>query len=64
MNPLTEKTIETVVREALSEGRLKKIALQAMEDHVLGLLMKEGEKTPPGDYEAMRRKIKKRLEES
>jgi hypothetical protein len=35
-----------------------------MEDFVLGLSMKEGEKTAPGDYPALRKKIRKRIRHS
>ena len=61
MKTITERTVEKVVREALSEGRLQKIALQAMEDYVLGLSMQEGEKTAPADYGELRGKIKDRI---
>lgn len=61
MKTITEQTVEKVVREALSEKRLKNIALQAMEDYVLGLSMQEGEKTAPADYAELRGKVKNKI---
>ncbi len=61
MKTITEKTVEKVVREALSEERLKKIAVWAMEDYVLASHMKEGEMTPLGEYSAVRAMVKEKL---
>ena len=59
MKAITDKIVEKVVRETLTKKRLKTIALHALEDYILGLCMKDGDKTEPGDYNTLRDTIKK-----